>query len=159
MTPEELSAAIRGALQSAVASGDLAVTVPDEVRVERPRNRDHGDWSTNIALQLAKGAGMAPRDVATALAGRLGTIDGVKAVDVAGPGFLNITLDAASAGELARAIVEAGRAFGRNDSEAGHVINLEFISGNPTGALHIGHTRWAALGDALARLLRASGAR
>ena len=101
---------------------------------------------------------MAPRDVATALAGRLGTIDGVKAVDVAGPGFLNITLDAASAGELARAIVEAGRAFGRNDSEAGHVINVEFISGNPTGDLHIGHTRWAALGDALARLLRASGA-
>ncbi len=158
MTPEELSAAIRGALQSAVASGDLAVTVPDEVRVERPRNRDHGDWSTNIALQLAKGAGMSPRDVATALAGRLGAIDGVKAVDVAGPGFLNITLDAASAGELARAIVEAGVAFGRNDSEAGHVINLEFISGNPTGDLHIGHTRWAALGDALARLLRASGA-
>ncbi len=158
MTPEQLSAAIRGALQSAVDSGDLAVTVPDEVRVERPRNRDHGDWSTNIALQLAKGAGMSPREVATALAGRLGAIDGVKAVDVAGPGFLNITLDAASAGELARGIVEAGPAFGRNDSEAGHVINLEFISANPTGPLHLGHTRWAALGDALARLLRASGA-
>lgn len=158
MTPEELSAAIRRALQTAVDSGDLAVTVPDEVRVERPRNRDHGDWSTNVALQLAKGAGVPPRDLATTLAARLGEIDGIAAVDVAGPGFLNITLDAASAGELARTIVEAGAAFGRNESEAGHVINVEFISANPTGPLHLGHTRWAALGDAMARLLVASGA-
>ena len=158
MTPEQLSAAIRTALTEAVAAGDLAVEVPSDVRVERPRNRDHGDWSTNVALQLAKGAGMPPRDVATALADRLGRVPGVKAVDIAGPGFLNITVDAASAGELARTIVETGSAYGRNDSEAGHTINLEFISGNPTGPLHIGHTRWASLGDALARLLRASGA-
>ena len=158
MTPEQLSAAIRTALTDAVAADDLAVDVPAEVRVERPRNRDHGDWSTNIALQLAKLAGMPPREVAALLADRLGRVDGVKAVDIAGPGFLNITLDAASAGELARSIVESGTAYGRNDSEAGHVVNLEFISGNPTGDLHIGHTRWAALGDALARLLRASGA-
>ena len=158
MTPEELSAAIRTALTDAVAAGDLRVDVPAEVRVERPRNRDHGDWSTNVALQLAKLAGMPPRDLATKLAERLGQVTGVKAVDVAGPGFLNITLDAASAGELARSIVDAGAAYGRNDSEVGHTINLEFISGNPTGDLHIGHTRWAALGDALARLLRASGA-
>jgi arginyl-tRNA synthetase len=87
------------------------------------------------ALQLAKGAGMPPRDLATALAERLGQVSGVKAVDIAGPGFLNITLDAASAGELARTIVEAGAAYGRNESEAGHVINLEFISANPTGPL------------------------
>ncbi|HEX6917566.1 MAG TPA: arginine--tRNA ligase, partial [Phycicoccus sp.] len=158
MTPEQLSAAIRDALASAVDAGDLTVTVPDEVRVERPRNRDHGDWSTNVALQLAKGAGMPPRDVATILASRLAAAPGVKAVDVAGPGFLNITLDAASAGELARTIVEAGEAYGRNDSEAGHVVNLEYISANPTGPLHLGHTRWAALGDAMGRLLRASGA-
>ncbi|MBM6405503.1 arginine--tRNA ligase [Phycicoccus sp. CSK15P-2] len=158
MTPEELSTAIRGALQSAVDSGDLAVTVPGEVRVERPKNRDHGDWSTNIALQLAKPAGMPPRDVARTLAGRLAEASGIKAVEVAGPGFLNITLDAASAGELARTIVEAGPEYGRNDSAAGHVVNVEFISANPTGPLHIGHTRWAALGDAMARLLRASGA-
>ena len=158
MTPEELSAAIRTALTEAVAAGDFAVDVPAEVRVERPRNRDHGDWSTNIALQLAKGAGMPPRDVATRLAERLGRVPGVKAVDIAGPGFLNITLDAASAGELARSIVEAGDAYGRNDSEAGHVINVEFISANPTGPLHLGHTRWAALGDAMSRLLKTSGA-
>ena len=158
MTPEQLSAAIRGALVSAVDSGDLAVTVPADVRVERPRNRDHGDWSTNIALQLAKPAGISPRDLATTLAERLRGLDGVAGVDVAGPGFLNITLDAASAGELARSIVDAGPAYGRNDSEAGHVINIEFVSANPTGPLHLGHTRWAALGDAMARLLKTSGA-
>jgi arginyl-tRNA synthetase len=158
VTPEELSAAIRTALTEAIAAGDLRVDVPVEVRVERPRNRDHGDWSTNVALQRAKGAGMPPRDVATSLAERLGQVPGVKAVEIAVPGFLNITLDAASAGELARSIVEAGTTYGHNDSEAGHVINVEFISANPTGPLHLGHTRWAALGDAMSRLLKASGA-
>jgi arginyl-tRNA synthetase len=158
VTPEQLSAAIRAALQSAVDAGDLSVTVPAEVRVERPRNRDHGDWSTNIALQLAKGAGISPRDLATALAGHLADVPGVRAVDVAGPGFLNITLDAASAGELARSIVESGATYGHSTAEAGRVVNLEFISANPTGPIHIGHTRWAALGDSMRRLLTAAGA-
>ncbi|KRE42044.1 arginine--tRNA ligase [Knoellia sp. Soil729] len=158
MTPEELSSAIRAALLEASAAGDFTADIPAEVRVERPRNRDHGDWSTNVALQLAKPAGMPPRDLATRLAERLTAIDGITQVDVAGPGFLNITLDAASAGELARSIVESGTAYGKNDSEAGHTINLEFISANPTGPLHIGHTRWAALGDSMRRLLAASGA-
>jgi len=158
VTPEELSAAIRSTLTESVATGELRVEVPAEVRVERPKNRDHGDWSTNVALQLAKGAGMPPRELATALATRLGRLVGIKTVEVAGPGFLNITLDAASAGGLARTIVEAGTAYGRNDSEAGHVVNLEYISANPTGPLHLGHTRWAALGDAMGRLLAASGA-
>ena len=157
MTPEQLSAAIRAALQSAVDAGDLAVTVPAEVRVERPRNRDHGDWSTNLALQLAKGAGIPPRELATALATHLADVPGVKAVDVAGPGFLNITLEASSAGELARAIVEAGAAYGHSTAEAGRIVNLEFISANPTGPIHIGHTRWAALGDSMRRLLTAAG--
>ena len=158
MTPEQLSAAIRAALQSAVDAGDLSVTVPAEVRVERPRNRDHGDWSTNIALQLAKGAGVPPRDLAVSLASHLTGVPGVKAVDVAGPGFLNITLEAASAGELARSIVDAGATYGHSTAEAGRVVNLEFISANPTGPIHIGHTRWAALGDAMRRLLTAAGA-
>ncbi len=158
MTPEDLSAAIHGALQAAVDAGELAAALPHEVRVERPRNRDHGDWSTNLALQLAKPAGMPPREVATALAARLREIRGIAAVDIAGPGFLNITLEAASAGELARAIVEAGAAYGASASESGRVINLEYISANPTGPLHIGHTRWAALGDAMVRLLRTAGA-
>lgn len=158
MTPEELSLAIRTALTEAIAAGDFTATVPAEVRVERPKNREHGDWSTNVALQLAKGAGMPPREVAAKVAERLERLPGVKAADVAGPGFLNITVDAASAGELARAIVEAGAAYGHNDAAAGEVINLEFISANPTGPLHLGHTRWAALGDAMHRLLKASGA-
>ncbi|HET7276784.1 MAG TPA: arginine--tRNA ligase [Dermatophilaceae bacterium] len=158
MTPEELAAAVRTALSQAVAAGDLAVEVPVDVRVERPKNREHGDWSTNVALQLAKAAGMPPRDVAARLAERLARAAGVKAVDVAGPGFLNITLDAASAGELARTIADAGPTYGQNTSEAGHTVNVEFVSANPTGPLHIGHTRWAALGDSMRRLIAASGA-
>ena len=158
MTPEELSAAIRAALSTAVEAGDLTVDVPTEIRVERPKQREHGDWTSNIALQLAKPAGMKPRDVATLVADRLREADGVASVDIAGPGFLNITLDAASAGELARSIVEAGDEYGHNDAMAGHTINVEFISANPTGPLHIGHPRWAALGDSMRRLLAASGA-
>jgi len=158
VTPEQLAAAVRAALQAAADAGDLAVDVPAEVRVERPRNRDHGDWSTNIALRLAKGAGVPPRDVAAVLAERVRAIEGVQRVDVAGPGFLNITLEAASAAGLARTIVEAGATYGHGTSEAGRVVNLEFISANPTGPLHIGHTRWAALGDAMRRLLDAAGA-
>jgi arginyl-tRNA synthetase len=158
VTPEQLALAIRNALNDAVAAGELAVDVPDEVRVERPRNREHGDWSTNISLQLAKSAGIPPREVATRLATRLGELEGIQAVDVAGPGFLNITVEAASAGELARTIVQTAADYGRNDSEAGHVINLEFVSANPTGPIHLGGTRWAAVGDALARILEFSGA-
>jgi arginyl-tRNA synthetase len=158
VTPEQLALAIRNALNDAVAAGELAVDVPDEVRVERPRNREHGDWSTNISLQLAKGAGIPPREVATHLASRLRGVVGIKAVDVAGPGFLNITVEAAAAGELARTIVLAVGSYGHNDSESGHKINLEFVSSNPTGPIHLGGTRWAAVGDALARILEASGA-
>jgi arginyl-tRNA synthetase len=158
VTPEELALAIRQALTDAVAAGELSVVLPDEVRVERPRNPQHGDWSTNVSLQLANDAGIAPREVARALANRLAAAPGIKAVDVAGPGFLNITVEAASAGELARTIVATGQNYGRGDSEAGHVINLEFVSANPTGPIHLGGTRWAAVGDALARILAFCGA-
>lgn len=125
---------------------------------ERPKNRDHGDWASNAAMKLAKRVGANPREFAAEIAAALAETPGVASVDVAGPGFINIRLDAAAAGALARQIVEAGDAFGRNDSQAGNSINLEFVSANPTGPLHIGHTRWAALGDAIARLLLASGA-
>ncbi|WP_417364762.1 arginine--tRNA ligase [Glutamicibacter arilaitensis] len=158
MTPEELSAAISACLTEAVAAGEISVEVPETVRVDRPKSREHGDWATNIALQLGKKAGMAPRDFAQILATRLASVPGVGAVDIAGPGFLNITLEAGAAGELARSIVEAGSAYGNNEALAGHVVNMEFVSANPTGPLHIGHTRWAALGDAISRVLRASGA-
>lgn len=161
MTPEELSLAISACLKDAVAAGEIALAasaVPEDVRVERPKNRDHGDWATNIALQLAKQAGTNPREFASILSSRLKTIDGVAAVDIAGPGFLNITVDAAAAGALAKVIVEAGKEYGTNTALAGHTVNMEFVSANPTGPLHIGHTRWAALGDSIARVLRASGA-
>ncbi|WBL18645.1 arginine--tRNA ligase [Citricoccus sp. NR2] len=158
MTPEELSAVIVACLQDAVSAGDITVEVPATVKVERPKNRDHGDWATNIALQLGKRAGMNPRDFAGALAERLTAQEGIESVDIAGPGFINITLAAGAAGQLARTIVEAGAAFGTNDTLRGETVNMEFVSANPTGPLHIGHTRWAALGDAIARLLRASGA-
>jgi arginyl-tRNA synthetase len=157
VTPAELSAAIRACLQAVVDAGDLAVAVPDEIRVERPRQREHGDWSTNVALQLAKQAGKAPREVATLLAARLGEVPGIKSVDVAGPGFLNVVLDAAAAGELARTIVEAGAVYGHTDTGAGHRVNLEFVSANPTGPVHLGGARWAAVGDSLARILEATG--
>ncbi|HBS73374.1 MAG TPA: arginine--tRNA ligase, partial [Microbacterium sp.] len=126
--------------------------------LERPRNRDHGDWASNAALKLAKRFGMPPRDLAAAIAERLREVDGIASVEVAGPGFINIRLDAAAAGALAKTIVDAGAAFGSNDTQRGNTINLEFVSANPTGPMHIGHTRWAALGDAIARLLLASGA-
>ncbi|MFH5877997.1 arginine--tRNA ligase [Arthrobacter sp. NA-172] len=161
MTPEELSAAISACLKDAVAAGELALSesaLPEDVRVERPKNREHGDWATNIALQLAKHAGTNPREFATILSKRLEAIRGVTAVEIAGPGFLNITVDAAAAGALAKVIVEAGSSYGTNQALAGHVVNMEFVSANPTGPLHIGHTRWAALGDSIARVLRASGA-
>jgi arginyl-tRNA synthetase len=160
VTPAELASQIRAVLVDAVAAGDVALAVEDvpEPKVERPRQREHGDWATNIAMQLAKKAGTNPRALAELLAQRLTGSDGIAVAEVAGPGFLNIRLEAAAAGDLARAILAAGREYGRNDALAGHVVNLEFVSANPTGPLHIGHTRWAALGDDLVRLLRASGA-
>ncbi|VXB07835.1 Arginine--tRNA ligase [Arthrobacter sp. 9V] len=161
MTPEELSAAISACLKDAVSTGEITLTesaLPESVRVERPKNRDHGDWATNIALQLSKQAGMNPREFAGILSSHLQGIPGVTGVEIAGPGFLNITVDAAAAGALAKAIVEAGSHYGTNQALAGRVVNMEFVSANPTGPLHIGHTRWAALGDAIARVLRASGA-
>ena len=158
MTPAELSAAVRAAVQAAVDVGDLDVAVPDDVRVERPRVKEHGDYATSVALQLAKSAGRRPREVAEAVAARLREADGISVVDVAGPGFLNITLDSAAQGELARTVVEAGEGYGRSSAMAGHNINLEFVSANPTGPIHLGGTRWAAVGDALGRIFQANGA-
>jgi arginyl-tRNA synthetase len=158
VTPAELSAAVRAAVQAVVDAGDLVVPVPAEVKVERPKVKEHGDYATSVALQLAKPAGMPPRAVAEAVAARLRDVPGVAAVDVAGPGFLNITLDAAAQGELARTVVAAGTSYGSSDVAAGQRFNLEFVSANPTGPLHLGHVRWAAVGDALARILQLSGA-
>mgnify|MGYP002758525215 CR=1 FL=1 len=162
MTPEELSDAISAALLATVESGELTLAEGEplpSVRVERPKNRDHGDWATNVALQISKKVGKNPREVATVLSEKIAGIDGVEKVAIAGPGFLNITLAAGAAGELARTIVEAGESFGNNSELAGQTINLEFVSANPTGPIHLGGTRWAAVGDSLARILQAEGAK
>lgn len=160
VTPEELAEAIRTVLVAAVGDGSLNLPI-EEVplpKVERPRNRDHGDWATNVAMQLAKKAGTSPRALGELLAARLAEVDGVDTVEVAGPGFLNVRLSAGAAGELARTILEAGDAYGTNDSLAGNHVNLEYVSANPTGPVHLGGARWAAVGDSLARILSACGA-
>jgi arginyl-tRNA synthetase len=158
VTPEQLQDVVRTAVGGAVGRGVLAVEVPDEVVVERPRNREHGDYATNVALRLAKAAGRPPREVAELLAAELREQPGIARVDVAGPGFLNITLAQGALGAIAVQAVTAADAYGRTDVMAGQRLNLEFVSANPTGPVHIGGTRWAAVGDALGRLLESSGA-
>ena len=159
MTPADLSAAIVRIIAALQADGRLAAAeLPAEVVIERPKNRDHGDWATNVAMQLSGKFGLNPRAFAELLAAELSKVDGIQKVDIAGPGFINITLSAAAAGELAKAIVEAGATYGRGKELAGVKLNLEFVSANPTGPIHMGGTRWAAVGDSLARVFQAQGA-
>jgi arginyl-tRNA synthetase len=146
-------------LASLQASGALAAgELPADVTVERPKNRDHGDWATNIAMQWGSKLAGNPREFANLLSAELAKEPGVEKVDVAGPGFINITLSAAAAGELAKQIVLAGDSFGTGSDLLGLKMNLEFVSANPTGPIHIGGTRWAAVGDSLARIFEAQGA-
>ncbi|MEU4425145.1 arginine--tRNA ligase [Actinoplanes sp. NPDC024001] len=159
MTPANLADTVLSAARAVFETRGLDVAaLPATTAVERPRNPEHGDYASTLALQLGKKVGVAPRELASALAEELGRRDGIKSVEIAGPGFLNIRLDAAAAGVLARDIVLAGSAYGRTDRLAGERINLEFVSANPTGPVHIGGVRWAAVGDALSRLLRTAGA-
>jgi arginyl-tRNA synthetase len=158
MTPEGLSDVVDTAVLQLIALGELTVTDPSPARIKRPRNPDHGDYATNIAMVLAKPAGLKPRELAELVVKQLEQTPDIADVSVAGPGFINITLAAASAAEAARTIVMAGSRYGQGNSLAGTKINVEFISANPTGPLHLGHTRWAAVGDALARVLSAAGA-
>ena len=152
-----LAAATRAALDRRDGGADL-VLGDDDLALERPRNRDHGDWASNIAMRFAKRVGTNPRELAEEIAAALAAEPSVKSVDVAGPGFINITLDEAAAGELAREIVAAGAAYGDGEQLAGRSINLEFVSANPTGPIHLGGARWAAVGDSLARVMQAAGA-
>ena len=156
---DQLAASIQGLVAAAIARGEIAGSVPDSIVLERPKNRDHGDYATSIALQLAKAAGKNPREVAAMLQSAIAQLPGVSRVDIAGPGFINITLDRANQAELVRTILTAATKYGSGDSLSGVTINLEFISANPTGPLHLGHTRWAAVGDALGRVLTAAGAK
>jgi arginyl-tRNA synthetase len=159
VTPADLAAAILDAARAVLAERGLDTSVlPAATGVERPRNPEHGDYASTLAMQVAKKVGANPRELATAIAGQLERVDGIKAAEVAGPGFLNVRLDPAAAGRLAGVVIQAGREYGRTGALAGDKINLEFVSANPTGPIHIGGVRWAAVGDALSRLLRAVGA-
>ena len=137
------------------SSGDIS---PDSIPLERPKNRDHGDYASSIALMLAKRANRPPREVAEAIIARLRNNALIAEAEIAGPGFINITLAKASHGAIVISILNQGKAFGCVEILKGVKINLEFISANPTGPLHLGHTRWAAVGDALASVLAAGGA-
>jgi arginyl-tRNA synthetase len=160
VTPEQLSTTIIGALTSLSEAGTISLPdgVPADVLVERPKIASHGDYATNIALKLGKKAGMNPREFAQLLADQLSGAEGVASAEIAGPGFLNIRVDAGAQGALAPHIVAAGAAYGTSDLYAGQKVNLEFVSANPTGPIHIGGVRWAAVGDSLGRILTAIGA-
>jgi len=158
-------AGIRRVLSQAISTGQLSqeVSIPETISLDRPKNRDHGDFATSIALALAKPAAIAPRVVAEILKSGLEKDEEISslldAIDIAGPGFINFTVGRASQGAVISEILNRASQFGVGTTLAGVSINLEFISANPTGPLHLGHTRWAAVGDALGRVLTAAGAR
>ena len=159
MTPEELSKTIKKSLESLISAKKITVNDIPEIKIERPKNKDHGDYASNIALMVAKPAGVNPREVAQLLVDELSKNQAFKKVEIAGPGFLNFTLESASLGEVVKTIIKEANKYGHTNTLQGQNINVEFISANPTGPLHLGHTRWAAVGDALARVLVASGAK
>ena len=150
---EQLKAQILVAIEQG-----LNTSFAGEVPLERPKNREHGDYSSSIALQLAKQVGKAPRDVAAILQNVLAAEPNISKVEIAGPGFINFILNRASQAELINVINKEGKNYGNGSSLVGKNFNVEFISANPTGPLHLGHTRWAAVGDVLARILAAAGA-
>ena len=159
MTPSDLSHLINTEAHKILADRQLDVTVlPEQVVVERPRNPEHGDYATNLALQIAKKVGMNPRELAGLLVDALSAHDEIATVDIAGPGFINIRLAAAAQGQIVADILAAGTTYGHNNLYSGERINLEFVSANPTGPVHLGSTRWAAVGDSLGRILAACGA-
>jgi arginyl-tRNA synthetase len=158
VNPADLSAALLTVVSTVVQRrGGVAELTVADLLLERPRNRDHGDWASNIAMKLAKSLGVNPRELADEIAAAARELPGVASAEVAGPGFINLTLDAAAAGALAKAIVDAGPEYGNGDLYSGVTINLEFVSANPTGPIHIGGVRWAAVGDSLARIFQTQG--
>jgi arginyl-tRNA synthetase len=159
VTPADLAELLKTTAAAVLAEHGLdAAALPAVVTVERPRNPEHGDYATNVALQIAKKVGVNPRDLAGWLAAALKESDGIAAADVAGPGFVNLRIEASAQAVVIEQVLEAGAGYGGSAELAGTNINLEFVSANPTGPIHIGGTRWAAVGDALGRLLSTQGA-
>ncbi|MEU5693600.1 arginine--tRNA ligase [Actinosynnema sp. NPDC020468] len=158
MTPAALAQLVRETAVDVLSTRGLdPAALPGAVTIERPRNPEHGDYATNLALQTAKKLGVVPRDLAGWLAQALTATDAIASADVAGPGFLNIRLAADAQGDIVRQVLTEGDRYGRGDQLAGTRVNLEFVSANPTGPIHLGGTRWAAVGDALGRILAANG--
>ncbi|MGU3497232.1 arginine--tRNA ligase [Mycobacterium sp. C31M] len=159
MTPADLAALLKATAAAVLAEHSLDTSaLPETITVERPRNPEHGDYATNIALQLGKKVGVNPRELAGWLATALADADGIAAAEIAGPGFVNLRIEASAQGVVVTNVLTAGAAYGNSTDLADQVINLEFVSANPTGPIHIGGTRWAAVGDALGRLLSTQGA-
>ncbi|WP_301146439.1 arginine--tRNA ligase [Mycobacterium simiae] len=159
MTPADLAELLKTTASAVLAERGLDVSaLPATVTVERPRNPDHGDYASNLAMQLGKKVGANPRELAGWLAGALAAADGIASAEVAGPGFINLRLETSAQAKVVNDVIDAGDRFGHSAALAGHKINLEFVSANPTGPIHIGGTRWAAVGDALGRLLATQGA-
>ncbi|RPA58037.1 arginine--tRNA ligase [Gordonia oryzae] len=159
MTPADLAVLLSSVTRAVVADHDLdSSLVPDAVVIERPRHADHGDYATNVALQLGKKLGVNPRELAGWLAEGFAAADGIAKAEVAGPGFVNIWLAAAAQNTVVTTVLDRGAQYGRGEEFVDKVINLEFVSANPTGPIHLGGTRWAAVGDALGRVLAARGA-
>ncbi|MGH3435975.1 MAG: arginine--tRNA ligase [Sciscionella sp.] len=159
MTPAALAELVHARALDVLSSRGLDTsTLPVELTIARPRNPEHGDYATNVALQCGKQLGVAPRELAAWLAEELGGAPEIASAEVAGPGFVNLRLAASAQGDLVREVLLAAHGYGRSESLAGSKINLEFVSANPTGPVHLGGARWAAVGDALGRVLTASGA-
>src|SRR5271166_5848177 len=159
VNPADLAELLKATATAVLAEHALdTAALPATVTVERPRNPEHGDYATNLALQLGKRVGANPRELAGWLADALTGVDGIAEATVAGPGFVNLRLAATAQGVIVKNVIEAGRGYGHSGVLAGQRINLEFVSANPTGPIHIGGTRWAAVGDALGRLLATQGA-
>ena len=159
MTPADLAELLKTTAAAVLTEHGLdTAALHATVTVERPRNPEHGDYATNLALQLGKTVGVNPRELAGWLAERLSGVDGIASADVAGPGFVNLRLAASAQGVIVGNVIDAGRNYGRSETLRNQKINLEFVSANPTGPIHIGGTRWAAVGDALGRLLSSQGA-
>jgi arginyl-tRNA synthetase len=159
VNPADLAELLKATATAVLAEHALdTAALPPAIAVERPRNPEHGDYASNLALQLAKKVGANPRELAGWLADALARADGIASAEVAGPGFINLRLDASAQGLIVNNVIDAGHTYGNSDTQAGHNINLEFVSANPTGPIHIGGTRWAAVGDALGRLLTTQGA-
>ena len=160
MTPADLAELLKNTAAAVLAEHGLDTSaLPATVTVERPRNPEHGDYATNLALQLGKKVGANPRELAGWLATALAEQGGIASADVAGPGFVNLRIEASAQGVIVNNVLAAGPNYGDTEALNGQNINLEFVSANPTGPIHIGGTRWAAVGDALGRLLSTQGAR